>query len=501
MNNMNAEIFLENADSRWLLGEKVKAADRRHLALVLGCWIFLRASAGASAPEWPQFRGPDSSGIAAEANPPVLFGPEKNVAWKTPLPAGGSSPIVSGDRIFLTGFSEGKLETLCVSRRDGAILWRRVARHEKLEAFLEKYATPAASTCATDGERVVSYFGSCGLVCHDLEGRELWTAPLPTIETREGFGTGSSPILHDGVVYLLRDEVGKAAGLYAFDVRTGRQLWLIPRAEFQASYSTPVLWDGCVVTHAEGRAKGYDLKTGRERWLVRGLAAYPCSSPTVGADGNLYLSSWSNGSRNEPNPDFAQMAADLDKNKDGALSAEELAGNSLKDFLSILDDNHNGLLESSEWDGLQAAMRKGSNAVLCVRPGGTGDITDTHIVWMNERGAAYVASPLAYQGRLFIARDGGFATAYEMATGKMLYEKQRLGAEGDYYASPVAADGRIYVCSTRGVVIVLKSSEQFQVLARNDLAEPIAATPALVGDSIYLRTATHLWAFRARAAQ
>ncbi len=469
-------------------------------AIVFALAHLLLVSTHAS--NWPQFRGPNATGIAAEnSRPPLEFGPEKNLRWKTALPSGASSPVVWDDRIFLTGFADGHLQILCLKGSDGQILWRREAKADGIEPTTVKFSTPAAPSCATDGEHVVSYFGSCGLICHDMDGHELWIKRMPVIQTMDGFGTGSSPIIHHGLVYLLRDETEGSGFVYAFDVKTGEQRWCTARSEFRISYGTPVVWDGCVVCIGDLRVKGYDLATGTERWVVRGLSAYPCTTPALGQDGNLYVSTWSSGSANEPNPDYDQLLAQYDTNKDGTLTAAELAHTWMKDFFEIMDDNKNGLLDREEWQDIQNYMRTGHNVVMCIRPGGHGDITDSHVCWKSERGASYVASPLAYNHRLFLVKDGGMATSYDSA-GKLLYEKQRLGADGEYFASPVLAAGRIYLCSAKGTVTVVDAEAgQCKVLARNSIGESISATPAISDNSLYLRTASTLWAFEEPAAQ
>jgi len=460
--------------------------------------ILAAAILRAEPPEWPQFRGPNCTGIAANAKPPVEFGPEKNLLWKTPVPPGASSPVIAGDRIFLTGFEGGKLAVFCVNRGDGALLWKRDVETDGIEPFFQKLGTPAGSSCATDGARVVSYFGSCGLVCHDLDGRELWKRKMPVIQTMDGIGTGTSPIIYKGRVYLARDEYGEAAGLHCLDAKTGKQIWRTNRSDVQVCYGTPVVWDGALVTVCDLRVKAYDLATGRPRWLVRGIVAYPCTTAAAGADGRLYVSAWSDGSSNEPNPDFDELLAKYDKDKDGKLSAAELAGTRLGDFLEMMDDNKNGALDRGEWQNIQNYMRTGRNAVLAIKPGGRGDITETHVAWKNEKGAAYVASPLAFGGRLFLVKDGGFATCYDTAGGRILFEKQRLPEAGEYFASPVAAGGNIYVCSGRGSVLVLRPGDRLDVIANNKLGEPIFATPAFAGNAIYIRTGAHLWAFGAK---
>src|SRR5687767_8625396 len=188
------------------------------LSLTLTPALTLPAEGG----DWPQFRGPGGSGVADDQKPPVKFGAKENLAWKVAVPPGASSPIVVGDKIILTAFEDGKLFTICFSRTDGKELWRADAKARKVEEVHPVEGSPAASTPASDGKRVVSYFGSCGLVCYDLDGKEEWRFELPTAETDGRFGTGTSPVIADGLVFLLRD-VAKDSALYAVDLATGSQ--------------------------------------------------------------------------------------------------------------------------------------------------------------------------------------------------------------------------------------------------------------------------------------
>src|SRR5262249_4676812 len=150
--------------------------------------------------------GPAGNSVAAGENPPATLDSANSMLWQTKLPGGASSPVIVGDRIFLTGFADGKLITFALNRADGSTVWRHETPVEKIEAFMEKYGSPATPTCATDGERVVSYFGSHGLICFDLAGKLLWEVKQPVAQSKDGFGTGTSPIIHDGIVYLQRDE-------------------------------------------------------------------------------------------------------------------------------------------------------------------------------------------------------------------------------------------------------------------------------------------------------
>src|SRR5262245_7808179 len=232
---------------------------------------------------WPQFRGPNGSGVADGQKPPVKFGPDKNVKWKVPAPRGLSSPVVAGDKIVLTAFDDGKLYTIAYRRADGKEAWRAAAPAKRIEAYHKSEGSPAASTPATDGKRVVSYFGSCGLICYDLSGKQLWEYKLPPAVIAGNFGTGVSPILAGGTVVLVRDEV-KDSRILAVDAVTGKLKWEKKRRS-PVSYCTPVTWDTPggtqVVAAGHGRMIGYDLKSGAEKWSVAGMPSGPCTSPTT----------------------------------------------------------------------------------------------------------------------------------------------------------------------------------------------------------------------------
>ncbi len=450
----------------------------------------------------PQFRGLHFDNVFPDQRPPAEFGPDRNVAWKTPLPRGQGSPCIISNRIFLTAFDDrDTLETIALNRPDGVQLWSRAVKPERLEPYFAKLGTPATSTCASDGRHVVTYFGSFGLLCYDIDGRELWRVPMQLPETKDGFGSGTSPIIYDGLVYLLRDEDGSGQGLFAFDINSGQQIWRRRRDGFRVSFGSPVIWDGGVVVIGDLRVKSYDPKTGADRWVVRGLAAYPCTTPAPGSDGNLYVATWSNGSANERNmPEWKDFLAMMDKDKDGKISMADSGGTFLADFFAIFDKNKNGFIDPEEWQSSLDYLSRGKNVVLAVKPGGHGDITDSHVLWSNDKGAPYVASPLAYDGRLYLIKDGGLLTVYETATGKLLLDKERLGVAGDYYASPIAAGGKIYLASQKGEVLTLKPGDKPELLTKTDLGESISATPVFLEHTLYIRTAKNLWAFREKPA-
>jgi outer membrane protein assembly factor BamB len=403
---------------------------------------------------WPQFRGPNSSGLG-EGKPPVNFGPDQNVLWKTAVGPGLSSPIIWGERIFLTEFDREnkRLSTLCIDRRTGKILWRRTVAPEQIEE-VHAISSPAGATPVTDGERVYVYFGSYGLLCYDLNGNLKWERRLPLPENP--YGAVASPILAGE--FLVLNHQGKDAYLLAVNRRDGRTVWKTDRSKFQYGWSTPVLWrhdgiDEIVVLggdfQPDQRLMAYNLADGAERWWIAGLPPCGKSTPVIG-DGLLFFAA----------PDIILESAAEQRNPERA--AQFYANN--------------------------------SSRVTAVRPGGKGEVNQTNIAWSEHKGTPGVPSPLYYNGHLYTFQNGGIVFSRVAKTGELLYSG-RLGAPGYYYSSPVAADNKIYIASEEGVVVVLDAGEQLKVLATNKLDGAILATPALADGNIYVRTENHLYAF------
>lgn len=501
----------------------------------------LTAAASAAAPaaaadgavsRWPQFRGPGGSGIADGKHAvPWEFGLSQNLLWTAALPAGHSSPVVWGDRIFLTGFLEGenRLETLCLDRGSGRILWRKsvtAAQIEKSHAL----NNPAAPTPVTDGTRVFSYFGSYGLVAYDFEGRERWTRPLPMAKNIFDQGTGTSPILA-GDRLILDVHLEKESYLLAVHGVDGRDVWKIPKPEAHGGWATPLTWtegpDALVGVLNPGRFTAHDLADGRPRWWLGGLPPQTCATPVAG-EGSLYLSA--SGMQGEAEnvtlpPTFDEILRH-DANRDGRIALDEIpetllvtdrrasggVGNlPLRRWLPFFSkgdaDPTKPRSETSPttWD--RAAWDKALRAsteflegplmqsrVLAVRTGGRGDVTDSHVEWSDARGVPEVPSPLLYRGLVYQVKNGGIVLCRDAKTGARVFQA-RLGAPGGYYASPIAANGRVYAASDTGVVVVFEAGDALRVLARNDLGEPILATPAVADGILYVRTTSHLYAF------
>jgi outer membrane protein assembly factor BamB len=456
------------------------------------------SAAAAVSSNWPQFRGDNASGLAAGAKPPVKFGPTEGVVWSIDVPWSPSSPAIWGERIFLTTFRNGELETRCHNRADGKLRWARGVKPGEVEDFHRSDGSPAASTPATDGQRVVSYFGSFGLICYDIEGKELWRYPLPLALSAGQYGSGTSPIIVRETVVLCRD-LHRYSTLLALDVKSGGKLWETPRPDASGSFGTPVHWrnNGVdeIVVAANGRLKGFDLKAGKERWLVENVTGYVCTTPVI-ADGMLYFAAWSNDVADSPLPPWEEFSKKYDKNGDGIVAFSEIAETSI-DYWRGVDANRDGKFSKEDWNLMKAEATRSENVVVAVKPGGTGNITETHVAWKFRKGLPYVPSPVHYEGRLYFVKDGGILTSLDAKTGEPAYVQERIaGAPGGYYASLVAADGRIYVASLPGKLTVIKSGgDKPEILRQVDFGERILATPALVDERLYVRTATKLWAF------
>lgn len=464
------------------------------VTIVASSLIIHQAAAG---PDWPQFRGPNGLGVAEQGNPPIHFGPTSNVLWKVRLPSGNSSPCIWGDRIFLTSFDKTKLETLCLDRRNGAILWRQAAPAEKFEPA-HPLNNPATPTAVTDGQRVYVYFGSFGLLAYDVDGKEQWRRPLnaPLVE----FGSAASPILAGGRIIILCDQDDNSY-LMAVDPSTGATVWKTERPQFRRGFATPFAWrhDGAEELIVPGSIclKSYDPKNGKEIWTFSGTSRVACSSPVSG-DGLLFSASWNIGG--DPGnritmPPFSEFARENDENKDGKLVPNEIPNGPVRERFTQMDVNRDGAVVPSEWAMMREMFARAGNALLAIRPGGKGDITTTHLAWKSTRSLPYVSSPLYHQGRLFTVKSGGLASCYDAKTGKIMYQDERLDAGGDYYSSAVAAGNRIYLASQNGIMLVLRAADYLDVLARNSLGEQVMATPAIVEGTLYVRTVNHLYGF------
>ncbi len=427
------------------------------MELALAAIALLLAQA---ADRWPQFRGEGASGIVKGPELAESWSATENVAWAATVPGQGwSSPVVWGNRIFLTSLVGddavvapktgyyGPRETLtppgerrwtvfCLDAETGKIVWEKVVHRGKPEHTIHVKSSYAAETPVTDGERVYALFGNVGVFCIDFEGKELWSKRWKALPTRLGWGNGSSPALHGERLFVLNDTEAES-WLAAFDRKSGAELWRVARDE-KTSWATPFVWENGsrteLVTVATKRVRSYDLE-GKLLWELGGMS--PICIPTpVAAHGLLFVDSGYEFGRPRP--------------------------------------------------------------LLAVRPGASGDISlkegetsNAFVAWHREPAGCYHPSPLVVGDRLYVLYSTGFLGCFDARTGKELYPRGRL--EGTFTASPWASGGRIFCLNEQGETFVLADGPEFKLLRRNAVGEMAMATPAAANGRLYLRTLTRLY--------
>jgi outer membrane protein assembly factor BamB len=467
---------------------------------------------------WPQFRGHHSSGIAADdAKPPVQFGPNQNFLWKVALPVGHSSPCIWNDKIFLTGFIEDQkeLHTICINRKTGEITWRQAIHPEKIEAY-HAISNAATATPTTDGVRVYVYFGSYGIVCYDMSGVLLWEKQIPLTDI--DYGASTSPIATKDVLILSHDFQDDSY-LLALDKATGDSVWkaMLPKVgKFPntTSYSTPLLKNNQVILHRTWEISAYSVIDGSRLWWLP-TATSGISTP-IFHQNTLYIGTWQELGEKERRtdfPNFTTMLSKSDNNSDGLISQEEIPEDMVlfsrpemleiemtthyvKDSYEMFDINEDGAINKEEWDKTieWIASYYEDSGLIALRPNASGELPISQMLWKEKEKVPEVPTPIFYNGCVYMIKNGGIITCVDAASGKVLY-RERLGASGPYIASPIVANGNIYIPSGKGVITVIKAGNQLEILAQNKLKEKIFASPAVIGNTLYVRTTKHLFAF------
>jgi len=408
---------------------------------------------------WHQWRGPHANGVSSTADPPATWSERENILWKVAVDGhGNTTPIVWGDKVFLlttidTGRADPTLTppneqpdrpfgikypntyhqyvVLCLDRNTGQELWRRVAAEEVPKEGHHGDNSFATASPTTDGQRLYAWFGSAGLYCYDLEGSPNWNRDLGPVKTRLSFGEGSSPVVHDYRVMIIRDQEDQSY-LVVLDARSGETVWQVDRDE-PSAWATPLVveqgGDTQVITNGENRVRSYNLKDGKLIWECGGQVSNVTPSPVATADTVFCMSGY----------------------RGSALYALPLDA--------------------------------------------TGDLTDTaEIRWTKSSGTPYVPSPLLYEGLLYFNQSNNpIMSCLDTEMGDIVIDRTRMPGIKRLYASPVGANGRIYFAGRDGTTLVLERSRNFKIIATNQLDEGVDASPALVGNQLFLRGKSHLY--------
>jgi outer membrane protein assembly factor BamB len=421
----------------------------RILGLLLAAAVVLGFSANVSADNWPQWRGERFDGISREKGLPAEFGPNKNVAWRAPLPGpAGATPVVWGSRIFLTSVDGNDLVLLCLDAGSGKELWKRMVGtgNRAVNRDEGNYASP--SPC-TDGKYVWTFMSTGDVACFDFEGKEIWKKDLENDYGRfqVQYAMSSTPVLDEGRLYFQLIHSG-GARVVALDGATGKEVWNVnrpsdARAECEHSYASPILYrdqeQKFLITHGADYAIAHDLNDGHELWRAGGL------NPKGGYNFTLRF----------------------------VASPVAVPG------LIVVPSAKNG-------------------PVLALKPDGKGDITGQkeHYYWVRPRGTPDVPSPLIVDGIVYLCdAQTGRLTAIEAKTGETFYTDQPTQRH-IHRASPMYADGKVYITARDGTITVVKAGKEFEILAQNAMGEKIAASPIVANGTLYLRTYETLFAIR-----
>ncbi|MCC6589460.1 MAG: PQQ-binding-like beta-propeller repeat protein [Bryobacterales bacterium] len=446
-------------------------------------FILLTVACSFAAEDWPEFRGPNRSGTSDAKHLPERFDRQTNLVWTTAVPMGRSSPIVKNGRVFLTASAGGNLMVLAFDLHTGRSLWTYSIPRARQNEIDPQRNDPASSTPVTDGERIYAFFQDFGIIALNWDGKLAWQFPMDTFVNN--YGIASSPIVSGENVIFQADQV-RGSYVIAINKKTGKPRWKIDRPNAEEGWATPLLRPeaGELISLSSATVDGADLETGKTRWSVPASHGLMIPSPTISGD---VLVATIRGSEQPTYPAWARLVT-FDADNDGKVSPDEFGKFGPRNSFGIADPDRDGFITEKEWTAF--------------RNRGVGDfgitaisLKDRKVLWRHQKGLPYVPSPVIYQGIVYVVRTGGVVTALDLTTGQVLKEARAGDALGDYFASPIAADGKVYVCNAQGKIAVLKAGASWDVIAVNDLSENMAATPAIVESGLIVRTHKSLLSF------
>lgn len=461
------------------------------------------------AEDWPQFRGPNCSGISdSEQSLPVEFSSTENVRWSTDLGDGIGSPVVASGRVFTSSMKDsGTVALQAFDALTGEPLWEREWKTGEL-LEIHKTNSNASTTPAADDQHCYFYFSTLGMICVDAKtGEDVWQKKLPVPYFVFKWGAGMSPTLHKDMVLFCQDDDLNPA-FYAFDKQTGEILWKDDRSDQAVNYSHPVICQTDkgdeIVVAGTGRIIGYDPETGKRLWTSNNLLRNIKTTPVSIGD-TIYIALQSGGIAN-------QWLASIDRwetgNSDGKVSKDEIQAfvgkfpvpeAFYKKTFDRGDLNKDGFLEGEELDiaflpeGIHAGAKHDEEPaqefIMAVKGGGRGDVTESHLLWKHPtKYTDHIVSPLVADGRMLLIKGGGISTCYDISEGKQLWGPKRIQNSCEYFASPIYGDHKIYIAGENGFIVVLESGPEQEILAKNDMGDSILGTPAIADGSLFIRT-------------
>jgi len=461
--------------------------------LLLGMFLCVASDAFG---QWSQFRGPNGSGVDPAVGYPVAFSPTHNVVWKAAVPYGQSSPVVAGRHVYLTASEGGQRLTICLDAATGRELWRKAITPARVQKNFHTN-DPASPTATADEDGVIVFFADFGLAAYSPEGKDRWTYPLGPFKSF--YGMAGSPVLTGDLVVLLCDQ-RSGSFLIALDRRSGRLRWKQDRPQAIEGWATPIVFHPAgATTEAElivlgsTRLDAYARETGELRWWMPLGSSGSMGTPVVSND-TIFVSTL--GSAEPALPAFDTYLEKLDTNKDRRLSAQEFSVDTeMGEHFGWIDIDGDGFITETEWNTTRN-LAVGDYGAIAIRPAGArGKLDSSAVLWRFQKNLPYIPAPLIYQDVLYLVKTGGIITSLDPATGRPLKQGRSVEAGGEYYASPVAADGKVFLANVEGKITVLKASAQWEVLVVNDLAEEVHSTPALGGGRLYVRTHGAIYCF------